>query len=188
MCQEALQWVSTDLVFSSGDNLFQQILNAECQVAITTWVWVVCKAGGGISANLEVNKKNMFLCTVISEQWVKHQCLKMMEPSEYKERNVVEGNFIRNIKVDVRRQDSTQKMMSLGKNNDIHCVEFPFKNTCLLCVAVLILIWFVPIGAQERIIFVYSFGLSLSASETKSLIYSHSYFSALKTWSIIHHS
>ena len=44
----------------------------------------------------------------------------MMEPSEYKERNVVEDNFLRNIKVDVRRQDSTKKVMSLGKNqNDL---------------------------------------------------------------------
>ena len=47
--------MSTDLV--RRGSLFQQILNAECQVAITTWVWVVCKAWGGISANLEVNKK-----------------------------------------------------------------------------------------------------------------------------------
>ena len=36
----------------------------------------------------------------------------MMEPSEY---NVIEGNFIRNIKVNVRRQDSTQDTeVSLG--------------------------------------------------------------------------
>ena len=46
-----------------------------------------------------------------------------MEPSEYKERNVMEGNFIRNIKVDVRRQDSTKEMMSLGKNKKKHCIE-----------------------------------------------------------------
>ena len=41
----------------------------------------------------------------------------MMEPSEYKERNVIEDNFIRNINVYVRRQDATKKEMSLGKNN-----------------------------------------------------------------------
>ena len=72
---------------------------------------------------------------------MKHQCLKMMEPLEYKERNVIEGNFIRNIKVEVRRQDSTKEMMSLGKDNKKHCST----------------------GAQERIISVHSFnGLSLS--------------------------
>ena len=37
----------------------------------------------------------------------------MMEPSEY---NVIEGNFIRNFKVNVRRQDSTQDTeVSLGR-------------------------------------------------------------------------
>ena len=57
----------------------------------------------------------------------------MIEPSEHK------GNFISNIKVYVRGQDSTTKMMSLGKNNEIHCrvdIEFPFKNKYLLFVAV----------------------------------------------------
>ena len=62
---------------------------------------------------------------------MKHQCLKMMEPSEHK------GNFISNIKVYVRGQDSTTKLMSLGKNNEIHCrvdIEFPLKNKYLLAV------------------------------------------------------
>ena len=41
-----------------------------------------------------------------------------MEPSEHRV-----GNFIHNIKVDVRKQDSTKKEMNLGKNNK--------KNTVL---------------------------------------------------------
>ena len=52
---------------------------------------------------------------LLSSDQQSNKDVKMMEPSEYKERNVMEGNFIRNFKVNVRRQDSTQDTeVSLG--------------------------------------------------------------------------
>ena len=61
-----------------------------------------------------------------------------MEPSEYKERNVMEGNFICNFKVNVRRQDSKQdKEVSLGNlfltNKVLKCSVTGTQKT-IICV------------------------------------------------------
>ena len=65
--------------------------------------------------------------------------VKMMEPSEYKERNVMKGNFIRNFKVNVRRQDSTQDTeVSLGNlfltNKVLKCLVTGTQKM-LICVS-----------------------------------------------------
>ena len=43
--------------------------------------------------------------------------MEIMEPFDNKDRNLMEGNLIHQIKVNVRRQDSTEHMeVSLGKD------------------------------------------------------------------------